>query len=83
MIGTSSQLVSFDSSAFNSTIVLADGSTLSISGCGDVNLTSFLSFSSVLCVPKFHLSLLSISKLTKSLNSLVAFYPFVSFKTTK
>lgn len=43
MTGTSSHLVSLDSFDTQSTVRVDDGSTCSISGHGDANLTSFSS----------------------------------------
>lgn len=74
MTSMSSHLVFLDSSDTQSIVVLVDGSRCSISGCGDVNLTS-LSLSFGLYVPKFPFSLFIVSKLTKALNCSVAFYP--------
>lgn len=53
---------------------IADGTLSPISGKGSVNVSTALSLSSVLYVPKFTTNMLSISCLTKDLNCLVTFF---------
>lgn len=61
-------------SAFQSYSSVADG-RVRIAGKGTVHILPNLSLSSVLYVPSFSFSLLSVSALTKSLNCCVTFYP--------
>ena len=79
-------------SSFNSTcsfpsITLADGSTSSFQGIEIANATLSLSLSFVLYVPKFSFNLLSVSKITRTLNCPVklspTFYKFQNLRTKK
>lgn len=75
MTGSSGILSHIQSSPVSRHVTLADGSTTSISGHCIAQLDHSLSLSSVLLVPKFPFNHLSASKLTKSLNCSVTFYP--------
>jgi len=55
-------------------VTLADGSSYT-KGVGTTNATHSLSLSSVVYVPKFPFNLLSVSRLIKSLNYSLAFFP--------
>lgn len=56
-------------------VTLADGSTTSVSGTGTVQPSSSLSLDSLLFIPCFPFNLMSVSKLTKTLNCSVTFLP--------
>ncbi|XP_059629691.1 uncharacterized protein LOC132272588 [Cornus florida] len=59
----------------NQVVNLADGSTTIIRSKGDVHLSPDIILPSVLHVPNFAFNLLSVSKLAKSLNYAVIFFP--------
>ncbi|KAH7845799.1 hypothetical protein Vadar_006185 [Vaccinium darrowii] len=75
MTGTPSILSGRQSLGKPSRVTLADGSTTNVTGLGFVHVTSSLTLDSVLQVPRFPLNLMSVSKLTKSLNCLITFFP--------
>lgn len=54
---------------------LPNGETAAIENIGSVQLSSDLSLDGVLHVPKFHVNLISVSRLTQTLNCIVIFYP--------
>ncbi|KAH9750713.1 retrovirus-related pol polyprotein from transposon RE2 [Citrus sinensis] len=54
---------------------LPNGSFSQISHIGNINLSEKIRLSKVLCVPDFSFNLLSVSKITKSLNCAVIFFP--------
>lgn len=56
-------------------VTLAAGSTTNVDGLGSITLNSSHSLDSILHVPRFPYSLMSVSKLTKSLNYSVTFFP--------
>ena len=60
-----------------SLVLLIDGSFSFVPGQGVVHPIPSSSFklNSIIYVPKFHITLLSISKLTKKFNSAVIFFP--------
>jgi hypothetical protein len=71
-----SNLISFLKPSPNHPLVyIADGSSSPVVGIGSVQTTSLLPLHSVLYVPKCPLNLLSVSRLTKSLNCSVEFFP--------
>lgn len=57
----------------NTFVTLPNGYTVKISGTGYVQLTDAISLYSVLHIPEFKFNLLSVSVITKSLNSQVSF----------
>lgn len=63
------------SSSSSHPIRLPNGSIVDESMCGHLSLSPTISLTNVLYVPSFHLNLLSVSKLTHSLNCSVTFYP--------
>ena len=75
MIGSTSVLCDISISRRLHHVTLVDGSTLQIDGLGTANLFSSLSLPYVYYVPKFSFNFLSVSKLTKSLNCSVTFFP--------
>ena len=65
-------------------MTVLDDSTIHITSFGIANLNPFLSLDSVLCVPRFPFSLImTISKLTKSLNCSITYCVFQDLKTRK
>jgi len=75
MTGNCSLLSVFQPNLTFSTITLADSSTSCVMSSGTVNRTWSISLSSILCLPKFSFNLLSVSKLTRTLNCSVFFFP--------
>ncbi|KAF8397472.1 hypothetical protein HHK36_016389 [Tetracentron sinense] len=56
-------------------VKLPTGDVTPITHVGSVNLSQDLALHNVLCVPNFHFNLLSISKLTQTLNCAAIFFP--------
>ncbi|CAL9007076.1 unnamed protein product, partial [Prunus brigantina] len=54
---------------------LPNGSTVPITSTGTVPFNSDVTLDKVLCVPSFHLNLMSVSKITNSLNCCVLLFP--------
>lgn len=54
------------SSAISSTVRLPNGTSVSVTHVGSIQLTPSLILTNVLCVPTFHFDLISVSQLTKS-----------------
>jgi hypothetical protein len=75
MTGNSGLLSNLEHPSNPPNVTLADGSTTNVSGFGTANLNSSLSLYPVLYVPKFPLSLMSVSKLTKLLHCAATFLP--------
>ena len=73
MTGDTGTLSSLHTSSVPSTVTLADGSTSAVTGVGIAHPTSSMTLSSVLHVPHFPLSLLSVSQITKHLDCLITF----------
>ena len=74
MTGNSGILSSFQTSS-PSHVTLANGSAASVVGSGSVDITSDISLTNVLCLPKFPFNLLSVSKITRAYNCGVFFFP--------
>lgn len=55
-------------------MVLPSGEKAPISATSTISLNSYLYLRGVLCVPTFHVNLMSVSKLTKGLNYSVTFF---------
>ncbi|KAL3537868.1 hypothetical protein ACH5RR_001234 [Cinchona calisaya] len=75
MTGATGILFSFSSDTNLPSVTLADGSMTSVVGSGIANPTTSISLSSVLCLPNFSFNLLSVSKITRTLNCFVSFFP--------
>ena len=76
MTGNPSLFSSFHTNnTTNPYVTLADGSTSCVLGSGIVNPTSSLSLTSILSLPDFSFNLISVSKLTQSLNCCISFFP--------
>ena len=74
MTGSSSLFSSYKPCAGNRKVKIADGSLSPIAGTGDVKLSTSLTLSNVLHVPKLSCNLISISKLTQDLNCQAKFF---------
>ena len=75
MIGNSSLFTTFQSHPSTSTVALADGSKSCVLGFGIINPTSLIPLTYVLSLPHFPFNLISISKLTRTLNCSISFFP--------
>ena len=75
MTGNSSLFFNFQSHKSTCPVTLADGSTSRVIGSGTINPTPSLTLSSVLNLPQLSFNLISVSKLTKSLNCCASFFP--------
>lgn len=58
-----------------SCVSIADGSTIEITGLGSDPVTSSFTLDFILHVPHFSFNLISLSKLIKSLNCSITFFP--------
>ncbi|KAJ9553824.1 hypothetical protein OSB04_017869 [Centaurea solstitialis] len=76
MTGNHSLLCKFNEHRSFHEVEVANGSILQAIGSGTVRLSESMSLSSVLCLPKFTFNLLSVSKITRTLNCSVKFYPY-------
>lgn len=75
MTGNPTFFSMYQSHTSPTTVTLADGSTSAVLGSGTVNPTPSITLSSVLSLPKFAFNLVSVSKLTRTLNCSVSFFP--------
>lgn len=75
MTGVSTVISHCRPSGTSSRVTLANGSTTQIASLGSVTLNPSISLDTVLHVPRFPFSLLSVSKITNALNCLVTFFP--------
>ena len=73
--GVSNLFTSLQCSSSLPPMSLADGSTTSVEGIGTVEMSLSISLSSVLYVPRSPFNLMSVSKLTKNLNSSISLSP--------
>ena len=74
MIGNSSLLTTFQSHPSTFTITLAYGSTSCVLGSRTIHLTPLITLTSVLSLPQFSFNLISVSKLTRTLNCSITFF---------
>ena len=74
MTGNPNLFTTFESQT-SSLVTLADGSKSTVLGLGTVHPTPLLSLSSVLNLPNFSFNLVSVSKITRTLNCSVSFFP--------
>uniref|UniRef100_A0A0V0HI32 Putative ovule protein n=1 Tax=Solanum chacoense TaxID=4108 RepID=A0A0V0HI32_SOLCH len=75
MTGNPNIFSSFQSHKAPSLVIVVDGSTCNSVGFGTVKPTSSITLSSVLSLPKLAFNLISVSKLTRDLNSYISFFP--------
>ena len=74
MTGNPKTFSSFQSHLAPSPVTIADGSTFNVVGSGTIKLTSSITLSSVLSLPKLAFNLISVSKLNKDLNYCISFF---------
>jgi len=75
MTGNPNIFSSFRSHKAASPVTVADGSTCNSVGFDTVQLTSSITLSSVLSLPKLAFNLISVSKVTRELNCYISFFP--------
>ncbi|KAJ9564855.1 LOW QUALITY PROTEIN: hypothetical protein OSB04_000821 [Centaurea solstitialis] len=81
MTGNPTLFSTFDKHMSPSHVTIVDGSASSVLGSGTVELTPFVSLSYVLSLHKFSFNLLSVNRITRTLNCSVKFFPdFCVFK---
>ncbi|XP_075077106.1 uncharacterized protein LOC142163859 [Nicotiana tabacum] len=87
MIGSFKGIQNYSLCPKGDNVKIANGSLTAISGIGYVICTPNIKLSSVLHVPEFPVSLLSVSAITKALNCKIEFFPdhciFQDFQTEK
>ena len=74
MLGNSSLFAIFQSQPTTSTITLADGSKSCALGSDTINPTPLITLTSVLSLPHFSFNLISVSKLTRTLNCSISLF---------
>ena len=75
MTGNFRLFTTFQSHPSTSTITLADGSTSCIFRSGTIHPTLLITLTSVLSLPQFSFNLISVSKLTRTLNCSISLFP--------
>ena len=75
MTGNSSLFTTFQSRPSTSTITLANGSKSCVLGSGTINPTPLIPLTSILSLSHFSFNLISVSKLTQTLNCSISFFP--------
>ena len=75
MTSNSSLFTTFQPHSSTSTVTLADGSTSYVLGSGTIHPTLLITLTSVLSLPQFSFNLISMSKLTCTLNCSISFFP--------
>ena len=75
MIGNSNLLTTFQPHPSISTVTLADRSTSCVLGSGTIHSTSLITLTSVMSLPQFSFNLIFVSKLTRTLNCSILFFP--------
>ena len=75
MTGNSRLFSNFQSHKSTCPVTLANGSTSCVIGSGTINPTPSLALSYVFNLPQLSFNLISVSKLTKSLNCCALFFP--------
>ena len=74
MTVNSNLFTTFQSHPSTSTVTLVDGSKSCVLGSGTINPTSLIPLTSVLSLPHFSFNLISVSKLTRTLNCSILFF---------
>ena len=74
MTSNSSLFTTFQSHPSTSTITLADGSKSCVLGSSAINHTPLIPLTSILSLPHFYFNLISMSKLTRTLNCNISFF---------
>ena len=75
MTDNSNLFTTFQSHPSTSTVTLAYGSTSCVLGSRTIHLTPLITFTFVLSLPQFYFNLISVSKLTRTLNCNISFFP--------
>jgi hypothetical protein len=75
MTGLSTSLSNYHHVATPKSVTLANGSLSKVVGSGTTHLSPDIELLSIIHVPGFPFNLLSISKITKTLNCSISFYP--------
>ena len=75
MTGNSSLFTMFQSHPSSSIVTLADGSTSCVLGSVTIHLTPLITLTFVLSLPQFSFNLIYVSKLTRTLNCSISFFP--------
>ena len=75
MTSNSSLFTTFQSHPSTSTITLVDGSTSCVIGSGTIHPTPLITLTSVMSLPQFFFNLIYVSKLTRTLNCNISFFP--------
>ena len=75
MTGNSNLFTTFQPHSSTSTITLVDGSTFCVLGSETIHPTPSITLTSVLGLPQFSFNLISVSKLTHTLNCNISFFP--------
>ena len=75
MTHSPSQFITYSPCPSNRKILVADGSSITVAGLGDIQITPQLILKNVLHVPKLSTNLISIQKITNDINCDVTFYP--------
>ena len=75
MTGNSSLFIMFQSHPSTSTVTLRDGSTSRVLGSGTIHPTSLITLTSVMSLAQFSFNLIFVSKLTRTINCSISFFP--------
>ena len=75
LTGNSSLFTMFQFHLSTSTITIANGSTSCVLGSGTIHLTLLITLTYVLSLPKFSFNLIFASKLIRTLNCSISFFP--------
>ena len=79
MTSNSNLLTTFQPHPSISTVTLADRSTSCVLGSRTIHSTSLITLTYVLSLPQFSFNLISVSKLTRTLNCSISFFPDYCF----
>ena len=74
MTCNSNLFTTFQSHSATSTVTLADGSTSCVLGSKTIHPTPLITLTSILSLPQFSFNLVSVSKLTRTLNCSISFF---------
>ena len=75
MTGNFNLFITFQPHLSTSTVTLADGSTSCVLRLGTIHPTPLIILTSVMSLPQFSFNLISMSKLTRTLNCSISFFP--------
>ena len=79
MTNNSSLFTTFQSHPSTSTVTLANGSTSCVLGSGTIHPTPLITLTSILSLPQFSFNLIYVSKLARTLNCSITFFPDYCF----